>query len=74
MILSMMKAARAIYPVSSKIDMKKYNIKILGKNTITPPTPEIIPSTIKSLIGPSLMFSPMKAPNKLTPASIQSIG
>ena len=48
-IRSIMKAARAIYPVSSISDMKKNNINILGKNTITPPTPLITPSMISSL-------------------------
>ena len=52
-ILSIIKATLAIYPESSINEIKKYNINILGKNTITPPTPPIIPSTTKSCNIPS---------------------
>ena len=47
-ILSMINAARAIYPESSNIEIKKYNMRIFGRKTITPPTPPIIPSISKS--------------------------
>jgi ferrous iron transport protein B len=40
----MINAARAIYPESSNIEIKKYNMRIFGRKTITPPTPPIIPS------------------------------
>ena len=39
----------AIYPVSSKIERKKNNIRINGKNDKTDPTPASIPSAINDL-------------------------
>ena len=54
--LSIMKATRAIYPESSIKDIKRYNIRILGKKTITPPTPPITPSTTRSFREPSGMY------------------
>ena len=46
-ILSMMKATRAIYPQSSRIDRNKKTIAICGANPIGAPSPPIIPSTTK---------------------------
>ena len=43
--LSITKATRAIYPVSSRIDRKKNKVTIVGRNPITLPIPLKIPST-----------------------------
>ncbi len=72
--LSIIKAARAIYPESSIKEIKKNNIKIFGKKTITPPTPAIIPSTSKSRRGPSFRLLLIRLPSVETPDSIQFIG
>ena len=72
--LSMIKAARAIYPESSIKDINVYNISIWGKNTITAPTPAMAPSTIISLNGPTGNSEDMMLLMASTPASIQSIG
>ena len=74
MILSMINAARAIYPESSIMEIQKYRIRILGRKTITLPTPPMIPSTSISFSGPSLIVSLMKLPNKSTNHSIAIIG
>ena len=42
--LSVMKAARDIYPESSRMDMNRKISRIWGKNTNTPPTPAMMPS------------------------------
>ena len=47
---------------------------MLGRNTITPPTPPITPSMSISFTGPSGMYVLMRSPINPTPASIQSIG
>ena len=62
-ILSMINAARAIYPESSNIEIKKYNMRIFGRKTITPPTPPIIPSISKSFKGPSAILFRIRLPN-----------
>ena len=73
-ILSIMNAALAMYPESSMNDMHRKSIRILGRNTITPPTPPMMPSTIRSLRAPSGIVLPMSEPKASTPASIQPIG
>ena len=45
--LSITKATRAIYPVSSRIDRKKNRVTIVGRNPITLPIPLKIPSTTR---------------------------
>ena len=50
-----MKAARAMYPLSSMMEMKKYRIMMFGRNTSTLPTPAITPSTTRSFSHPSFM-------------------
>ena len=72
--LSIMKAARAIYPLSSMNEMKAYRIRICGKKTITAPTPPITPSTSIAFSGPSGIVWLIHSPNAPTPTSIQSIG
>ena len=47
---------------------------ICGRKTITPPTPAMIPSTMRSRSGPSLITPPTHSPRAFTPASIRSIG
>ena len=44
-ILSMMKATRAMYPQSSRIERNKNTIAICGANPIGAPRPPMIPST-----------------------------
>ena len=71
---SIIKAARAIYPEASSIVIQKYSINILGKNTMTAPTPDIIPSISKSLSIPSGIALRSQPDSTSTPLSIQSIG
>ena len=52
-ILSMTKAALARYPLSSSTLSIRNNRKIMGKNTATPPTPPMIPSTMNDDKNPS---------------------
>ncbi|MFU0823467.1 MAG: hypothetical protein ACFWTK_00135 [Clostridium sp.] len=47
--LSIKKAARAIYPLSSRKDIPRNSAKIIGRKTIIEPTPPTIPSTIRDL-------------------------
>ena len=70
----MIKAARAMYPVSSKREIKKNKIRMFGRKTRTPPTPAIIPSTIMSEIIPAGSMSLTNSPNKAIPFSIHSCG
>ena len=53
--LSIKKATRAIYPVSSKMERKKNKITITGRKLKTLPTPAMIPSIISDL---TIGFSP----------------
>ncbi len=46
--LSMRKAARAIYPESSRIAMKKNRMRICGRNMMIPPRPAMIPFCTRS--------------------------
>ena len=69
-----MNAARAMYPESSMNEMKKYNIMMFGRKLSLPPTPPMIPSTMRSFNGPAGMNSRTRIDNHDTPASIQSIG
>ena len=55
-------------------EMKKKRISICGRNTITPPTPAMMPSTSKSLSGPSGMRVATHSPRAETPVSIHSWG
>ena len=61
--LSMMKAARAMYPESSMSEMKRYSMSMLGRNTATAPTPPMMPSTTRSRRAPSPMTPPMVWPS-----------
>ena len=45
--LSMTKATRAMYPVSSRMERKKKSVTIMGRNTTTPPTPAKMPSMMR---------------------------
>ena len=58
MILSIMNAALAMYPLASSIEMKKKSIRMLGRKTSTPPTPVMMPSTSKSFSQPSFIAEP----------------
>lgn len=55
-ILSIIKTTLAMYPVSSINVIKKNKMRMLGKKTITLPTPEITPSTRRSFYKPPLLF------------------
>ena len=72
--LSMMKAARDIYPESSIKEIKKYRIRMLGRKTRTLPAPAMRPFTTRSFSQPSVMMAPTPSPNLPTSHSIQSIG
>ena len=67
--VSIKKAARAIYPDASSARMNANKIIICGRNTITAPTPSIIPSAIKLLnqlsgkVASTTAFNPSIAPN-----------
>ena len=74
MSLSTMNAALAMYPLSSIMEMKKYRIMMLGRNTRTLPTPAITPSTTRSFTQPSCIMEPTHSPNFATSQSIQSMG
>ena len=74
MILSIINAARAIYPESSINDIQKYRIKMFGRKTITPPTPPTIPSTSISFNGPSDILLRIKSPICSTSHSIPIMG
>ena len=56
------------------MEMKKYRIMMLGRNTSTLPTPAMTPSTTRSFTQPSCMSEPTFSPSHATPASIQSMG
>ena len=45
--LSIIKATRAMYPVSSSIERKKNSVTIIGKKLSTLPTPANMPSIIR---------------------------
>ncbi len=47
---------------------------MLGRKTITPPTPPITPSSSRSLNGPSGICVPRNSESQLTPSSIQPMG
>src|SRR5574344_1993638 len=55
-------------------EIKRYNMRILGRNTMTPPTPPTMPSTTKSLSTPlgNVVFS--SSENQPTSESIHPIG
>ena len=55
-------------------EIKKYNMRIFGRKTITPPTPPIIPSISKSFKGPSAILFRIRLPNWSTSHSIPCIG
>ena len=55
-------------------EMKKYRMRICGRNTITLPTPAMAPSTMSERSEPSAMWLSTKLPSHATPVSIQSIG
>ena len=54
--------------------MNRYNISIFGRNTITLPTPPIIPLTTRSLRAPSLIMPLTVSPMNATRLSIHSCG
>ena len=74
MILSIKKAALDIYPVSSKREMQKKRIRMLGKNTMTLPTPAITPSKSNSLIRDSGRMLSTTPENPPITASIHCMG
>ena len=81
---SIMKASRAMYPVSSSNPMKKKRMRICGRKTKTPATPAMAPSMIRLRRSPSGMMPvtqpaspPTSRPHSSPPlktASIQPIG
>ena len=50
---SIRKAARAMYPLSSRMEIKRNSSRICGRNASTPPTPAIIPSARRSVKMPA---------------------
>ena len=54
--------------------MKRYNINMFGRKTITEPTPVMMPSTSRLRSGPGFMAPPTKSPSQVKRLSIQSIG
>jgi hypothetical protein len=72
--LSIIKTALAIYPVSSIKDIKRKRIIILGRKTITPPTPPIIASARKSLTIPGGNKPEIIPERLLKPISIHDFG
>ena len=56
------------------MEIKKYRIMMLGRNTSTLPTPAMMPSTTRSLSQPSAISEPTFSPSQATAQSIQSIG
>jgi hypothetical protein len=71
---SMMKAARAMYPVSSRKAMQPMRIMITGTNTMTALTPGMTPSTRRLVSSPVGRWSPAKVDRALKPEAIQSWG
>ena len=72
--LSMMKAPRAIYPVSSRREMNRYRRRIFGRKTSTLPTPPMIPFTTRSLNQPSCINDAVTELKTETIHSIHLIG
>ena len=74
--LSITKATRAMYPVSSKIERKKNRVTITGRKVMTLPTPLQIPSTTREcttgLIPKSVSPLSMTEISASTPSSIKS--
>ncbi len=67
--MSVRKAARDMYPVSSKIEMQRKRITIRGTKENTPPTPPIIPSISrerKNPSGSSIRAKSAKEPNNVS--------
>ena len=54
--------------------MNRYRIRMLGKNTITLPTPPMMPFTTRSFKAPSLISPLTVSPMKLTSISIHACG
>jgi hypothetical protein len=73
MNLSMMNAARAMYPVSSRKPMKRKRMAICGRKTTTEPTPAKMPSTIRLCRSPGGRADPTAAPSPPTSPSTRSI-
>ena len=71
-ILSMIKATRAIYPVSSRIERKKNSVTITGRKLNTLPTPFAAPS-ITSEWTTGLTSIALKAPSSHAIAPLTSI-
>ena len=72
--LSIINAVRTIYPKSSISNMKKYRIRICGRNTMIPPTLFIIPLVSKSANGPGAKFSCTSCSIQLIQESIHPLG
>ena len=53
MMSSMTKATRDMYPLSSSMASARNRMKMLGRKVRMPPTPEMMPSTIREVtMGP----------------------
>ena len=74
MIRSITKAARAIYPVSSRNAIPKNKSTISGTKLITAPTPAMIPSTTREFNCPSGITAPAQSPRAVKASSIQPCG
>ncbi len=73
-ILSITNAALAMYPVSSMKLMPIKRIRMFGRNTITPPTPPIMPSMISDLRGPGGIRFSVDDESSATPCCSSRIG
>lgn len=73
-ILSRIKAIRAIYPLSSRIEKNKNNNKICGKNERTLDKPAKTPSQIKPLThaGAEILSSPIPTSSVIQSVNIPS--
>lgn len=65
--LSMRNAARAMYPLSSRMDRSKNSSRIVGRNESTLPTPLSAPSTRRLRTQPATPQSASAAPSASTP-------
>ena len=71
---SIRNAARTMYPDASSTRMNANRMTICGRNTITAPTPAMMPSVINERSTVSAMFARTASCSAVKPASIASAG
>ena len=74
MIVSMIYASRAMYPLSSIREMKKKSMMMFGRNASTAPTPLSTPSMKRLESHPSAMWVRHRSHSQSIPVSIHSCG